>query len=109
VPDSDASPSITREQAVLIASRLIAAYMLMWAIADLSLLPREFLAIAHYIKASGSVLGTNTSLPQTSYLLRGYVVDLLAYTLRIIFWLMAAGWFYRCGPRIRNFFANETQ
>jgi hypothetical protein len=30
---------------------------------------------------------------------------LLANILRIALWLLAAGWFYRCGPRIRNFFA----
>ena len=103
--DPDPSPSLTREQAILIASRLFVAYLLFWIIDDLTILPHELDSVAHYMKATGSVLGTNTSLPQTSYLLRGYILDFLNNILRIALWLMAAGWFYRCGPRIRNFFA----
>jgi predicted secreted protein len=100
----DGSPHLTREQAVLLTSRLFAAYMLFWAIADFTAIPREILAITHYMKETASVLGINTSLPQTSYLQRSYILDLLASLLRITLWLMAAGWFYRCGPKISNFF-----
>jgi len=57
------------------------------------------------MKATGSVLGTNTSLPQTSYFLRGDVLDLLNTFLHIALWLLIAGWFYRCGPRVQRFFA----
>jgi hypothetical protein len=103
----DGSLHLTREQAVLIASRIVVTYLLFWAIADLTPVPRELLAVAHYMKATGSVLGTNTNMPQTSYLLRSYVLDLLASLLRVVVWLMAAGWFYRCGPRIHRFFTTE--
>jgi len=42
---------------------------------------------------------------RSSYLLGDYMMYLLANILRIALWLLAAGWFYRRDPRIRNFFA----
>ena len=109
MPDPNTSPSITREHAILIASRIIAAYLLLWVIDDLTLLPRVLISVAHYMRQTGSVLGTNTSLSETSYLLHYYIQELLGIVLRMTLWLMAAGWFYRCGPRIRNFFAAESE
>ena len=98
-------PSLTREQAILIATRIVVAYLLFWVIDDITLLPHELLSVAHYMKATGSVLGTNTSMPLSSYTLRYYILDLLSNILRMTLWIMAAGWFYRCGPRIQAFFA----
>jgi len=98
-------PSLTRDQAVLLATRLVVAYLLFWIIDDITILPHELLSVAHYIKTTGSVLGANTSLPYSSYTLRYYMLDLFSNILRMALWLMIAGWFYRCGPRIRNFFA----
>jgi hypothetical protein len=43
-------------------------------------------------------------MPENSYYLRYYMEDMLADILRITLWLLAAGWFYRCGPRIQRFF-----
>ncbi len=101
----DAQPSLNRAQVVRIASRICILYLLFWVIDDLTLLPRQILTVAHYMRTTGSVLGTNTSLPISSYYLRLYALDLLANLLRIPLWLMAAGWLYRCGPRIQEFFA----
>jgi hypothetical protein len=97
------------EQAALIASRLFVAYLLFWVIDDITLLPNEILSIVHYMRATGSVLGTNTSMPQSSYFLRGDVIALLDNILHITLWLIAAGWFYRCGPRIRSFFVGVDE
>lgn len=105
----NASQSITREQAALIASRAIAAYLLFWAFDDLTLMPHMLLPVAHYMHETGSVLGANTRPPETTYFLRYYVLDLLGDVLRIAVLLMAARWFYRCGPRIQNFFAGRAE
>jgi hypothetical protein len=105
---TEPSPTLTREQAILIASRILAAYLLFWIIVDLTYIPHELLAVARYMKVTGSVLGTNTSLPQTSYYLRYYMLVFIENVLHIALWLTAANWFYRCGPRIRNFFAAPT-
>jgi hypothetical protein len=44
-----------------------------------------------------------------SYLFGDYMMYLLANILRIALWLLAAGWFYRCGPSIRSFFAGRAE
>jgi hypothetical protein len=78
--------------------------MLFWCFDDLTLLPRELFAIVHYLRESSARGMSIASVIDTSYLLRAYVLDILADILRIALFLMAAGWFYRCGPRIRRFF-----
>jgi hypothetical protein len=101
MPDPTSSASLTREPAVLVASRLFVAYLLFWVVDDITLLPRQVLSITHYIHQPASFYST--------YMLRGYVLDLLGNVLRMTLWLMAAGWFYRCGPRIRDFFAARAE
>jgi hypothetical protein len=93
------SPSLTREQAVLIASRLFVAYLLFWVASDLISLPSEILTLNH------ELLGLST-FTATCYA-RSYVLSFAANVLRMTLWLMAAGWFYRCGPRIYRFFNSE--
>jgi hypothetical protein len=108
MPDPNASPSLTREQAVLIASRVVVAYLLFWFVDDLTLLPREVLSVAHYMRESASVLGANTSLPYTSYLQREYTLELLGNVLRMALWLATAGWLYRCGTTYRAKLPRQT-
>ena len=104
---TDPHPSLTREQAILIASRLFAAFLLFWVVDDLTELPREVLSVAHYteqgINAGLSALGTF----KASYFLRLEILYLFANILRMALWLMGAGWFYRCGPKIYHFFNTE--
>src|ERR1035437_4331569 len=102
--DSHASPSITREQAILIASRLFAAYLLFWVVTDVIELPREIMDVVHQLNQD-SIMGVSMlSAAMASFMLRVDILYLAANILRIALWLMAAGWFYRCGPRIRGFF-----
>jgi len=100
-------PSITREQVILIASRLFAAFLLFWVVDDMTELPREILSVVHYAEQ-----GTNAGLSvlstfKASYFLRLEILYLFANILRMALWLMGAGWFYRCGPRIYGFFNQE--
>jgi hypothetical protein len=100
MPDPNTFPNITREQAILIASRLVAAYLLLWVLDDLTLLPREILSVVHDLGPGSAWTATGAS-----YYLRYSILELTANCFRLGLWLMAAGWFYRCGPHIRNFFA----
>jgi hypothetical protein len=107
--DSDTSTAIDRDQAILLASRLFAAFLLFWVVEDITELPRELFSLTHYLRGA---TGAGMSLVQallSSYLVSDYMLYLLGNILRIALWLLAAGWFYRCGPRIRNFFAAETK
>ena len=94
MPDPNTpSPSISLDQSIVLASRVFAAFLLFWVVEDITELPREIFSLMHY-----ALLGP-------SYLRSEYVMYLLGNILRIALWLLAAGWFYRCGPRIRKFFA----
>jgi hypothetical protein len=107
--DPNASPSIDREQAILLASRLFAVFLLFWVVEDITELPRQLFAVMHYIRESAQVEMSLTQALRSSYFLSDYMIYLLANILRIALWLLAAGWFYRCGPRIRRFFAAGTE
>jgi hypothetical protein len=104
MPDPHVSSSVSRDQAILIASRLVAAYLLFWFLFDLSVLPRQLFSVAHYLKEIPDVGVSVAVAKDESYLLREYILELLANVLRMAVLLMAAGWFYRCRPRIRKFF-----
>ena len=82
-------PNVPLAQVIRIASRLIAAYLLLWALDDLTALPREVLGVAHYLHAAYSAGLSRTGALDASYLLRTYILDLAANTLRIALWLMA--------------------
>ncbi|HEV2619326.1 MAG TPA: hypothetical protein VGU23_05245 [Acidobacteriaceae bacterium] len=91
---------------VRVASRLCVAYLLFWVIADFTVIPREFLSVVHYVQEGGNAGLSALSIFKTSYLARYYILSLAENVLRIALWLLAAGWFYRCGPRIASFFAS---
>jgi hypothetical protein len=97
---------MTSEQAIRIASRTIAAYLLFWAVSDASNLPREILSLVHEFQGPGGYGYSVLSAAKASYIVRLYILYLAENVLRIALWLMAAGWFYRCGPRIQRFFGS---
>jgi hypothetical protein len=103
--DSSTSHSIDRDQAILLVSRVFAAFLLFWVVEDTIELPRQLFAVMHYFHEAGRVESTPFQAMRYSYYLGDYIMYLLANILRMALWLLAAGWFYRCGPRIRNFFA----
>lgn len=109
MPDSNTSPSIDHDFAILLASRVFAAFLLFWVVVDLIELPRELFSVMHYLPQSNQMGMNVVQTLSSSYLLSLYMMYLLANILRIALWLLAAGWFYRCGPRIRNFFAAGTE
>ncbi len=100
----DGSLHLTREQAVLIASRLFACYLLFWAASDITALPREILTISHELRGPSSIGYSTLSAFKASYYARTFILNFLENLLRIALLLMAAGWFYRCGPKIYSFF-----
>ena len=105
MPDSNTSPSFDRDQAILLASRVFAAFLLFWVVEDITELPHELFTIVHYFREAGVPELSPFQAMRSSYFLGDYMMYLLANILRIALWLLAAGWFYRCDPRIRNFFA----
>ncbi|MGA2897167.1 MAG: hypothetical protein ABSE27_06180 [Acidobacteriaceae bacterium] len=109
MPDQNASPFIDRDQAILLASRVFAAFLLFWVVDDITELPHELFTVTHYLRESTQMGMSLVQAMRSSYLLGEYMMYLLANILRIALWLLAAGWFYRCGPRIRSFFATGVE
>ena len=109
MPDSNGSTTIARDQAILLASRIFAAFLLFWVVDDIIQLPRELFAVMHYFHESARPDVPLARALSASYFLSDYVLYLLSNILRIALWLLAAGWFYRCGPRIHSFFTSEAE
>lgn len=100
MPDAPA----THLQLIRVVSRLFAAYMLFWAADDLTLLPRAVLSLSRYMTLTPDL----RSMPSGAFYLHYYGFETTSYLLRIALLLLAAGWFYRCGPRIVRFFSPES-
>jgi hypothetical protein len=107
--EQDVSPRTDRDQAILLASRLFAAFLLFWVVEDIIELPRELFSVLHYSRESTQAGVSLFEVLRTSYLPGLYMMYLLTNIVHIALWLLAAGWFYRCGPRIRSFFAAGTE
>jgi hypothetical protein len=102
--DPIAPPSITREQAVRIASRLFACYLLFWVVNDIIALPHEVLTVFHELQGPSAIGFSALSAFKASYYARTSILTLAGNILEIALWAVAAGWFYCCGPRIYHFF-----
>lgn len=96
-------PDAANLQLIRIISRAIAVFFLYWAFVSLIALPRDLLALVHYTLPIG-----RPSTPTGTYWTMTYIADLLGGLIRIVALCIAAGWFYRCGPRIQRFFSPET-
>jgi hypothetical protein len=83
---------MTYDQGVRLASRALSIYMLICALSDFISLPREIGSTLRALHGGSS-----------NYLF-AEVGFLLGNVLRILVWLLLAMLFYRCGPRVREFF-----
>jgi hypothetical protein len=107
---SDLTPldaPITQLQLIRIASRLFAAFLLFWVVVDIIALPREVLSLTHELH-NAVFAGSPWSAFAASHYVRYYILEVISNVLCIALWLMGAGWFYRCDPRIQRFFSPET-
>lgn len=101
--------TISKKDAVLLLTRLISFYLIFCAITDALALPLELNSFLHYlhehIELPASVLAGESHAGSTaSYWMRYYFLEFMQNVLRAVIWLLIAGWFYRCGPRIQKFF-----
>jgi hypothetical protein len=95
---------VTSEQAIRIASRTFAAYLLFWVISDSISIPHQLFSVAHELQGPNGLGYSILNAFKASYFVRVYILNLAENILHIALWLMAAGWFYRCGPRVQRFF-----
>jgi len=89
---------MSRKELVLIISRTFALFLFTWAFAELSYLPERLFSLIHHI-GQGSVLA------KYDYWSSYYVVVTSFLVVRILAFLLAAGSFWRCGPRVQALFS----
>jgi len=92
---------MSKKDAVVIASRVLALYFFCWFLSDVTYLPSHLLAVLHYASFR------NLS-PTESYFYSYDRVGLGFLYVRILGLLFASWLFYRCGPRVQRFLLNSS-
>ncbi len=97
---------MTYEQGIRIATRAIAVYLFAWAVSDAIDLPHIVIHLRHYLQLFNLFRsdGLGPQEPSVTYFLRVYAASLASTILRISLWLLAARWFYQCGPQVQRYF-----
>jgi hypothetical protein len=92
---------MSSRDAVRIASRIIAAYILIWALDAASYIPANVYAAVHHSHEASIITGNN-------YWENHYLVSVGISLLRVAGLLIVAFWFYQCGPGAQKYFLPES-
>ena len=84
---------MTRKEAVVLASRVVAFYLICWAVSDITRLPQEIIAFRHHGTAEAH-----------DWLWNLYRAELTFYVVRIVALFITAEWLIKCGEGIQKFF-----
>ncbi len=88
---------MSRQEAILLASRSLALLLAVWALTDLSYLPGSVHSFLHYLNYEHAA-------PGTEYLRHYYLIALGFLVTRIVGYCLVAKWLYRGGPEIEELF-----
>ena len=80
---------MSKKQVVLVASRAIALYLILWSLGNLGSVPALVFSVTHE--------------PAQSFVYRYHLVLLSSQVVLSIGLFLAAVWTYRCGPKIEAF------
>jgi len=86
--------TVTRRDAVILVSRLIGLYLLVWALDNATNLPAYSFSVAHRLGEYSVVLGS-------SYLRSLDLIELVACMVRVVGLLALSAWFFHAGPRLQ--------
>jgi len=90
---------MSKRDAVVLASRALALYLICWALTDMSVLPQLVIALRHHT----GVLGTHDS--WWDY----YHVELTFYVVRIVALFLTAEWLIKCGDGVFRYFLGQER
>ena len=88
---------MSRNEAVLLGSRLLATLLTVWALSELSSLPGSVYSFLHYADGVSVMSGT------AQYLRHHYLISLGFLVVRIAGFSSVATWLFRCGPDVEEF------
>lgn len=96
---------MSREEAVLLASRSLALLLTLSVLIGLSNLPTEILAFRHYV---GHEMTPSSNLEYWQYWRQHYLVELAFTVTRIIGLSLLARWLFKGGPEVAALFLPST-
>ena len=88
---------MSRKEAVLLGSRLLATLLTVWALSELSSLPSSVYSFLHYAD------GVSVMSAAVQYWRHHYLMSLGFLIVRIVGFSLVAGWLFRCGPDVEEF------
>src|SRR4051812_7571693 len=92
---------MSTRDAVRIASRIIAAYIFIWALDAASYIPANVYAAIHHAHDASILSGE-------SYWENHYLVSVGISLMRVAGLLIVAFWFYKCGPGAQKYLLPES-
>jgi|SRR5690348_17091616 len=84
---------MNKREAVVLASRAVALYLICWALSDITYLPQVIVEFRHHGTAANHDFWWNY-----------YRVDLTFYVVRIVALFVAAEWLIKCGEGVYKYF-----
>jgi hypothetical protein len=84
---------MTKRDAVVLASRALALYLICWGLNELTILPQVIFQFRHH----GSTAAHD-------YLWNYYRIELTFYIVRTVALFIAAEWLIKCGPGVHKYF-----
>jgi len=93
---------MSTKDAVTIASRTLAIYMLFWFISDLTYLPSHLFSVWHHENTLRSAMAT-------TYWRDSNRLSLALHPLRMVLLFFAVQWFYRSGPKVQEYFLASSE
>jgi hypothetical protein len=100
----NSSAPLTKQNAVIIASRVVSIYFFAWAISDLLYLVRDIYSVHFFI-----VWAAHTGSPYDSYLRSEQIQYLCLHIIHTGLAFLVAGWAYRCGPGVTRYFFPDNE
>ena len=88
---------MSRKEFVFVVSRWFAILLGIWGLVDVSYVPERLFSLSHFMNERSALSGHNY---QSDY----YLIATAFLFARALALFYAAGWFWRCGPRVQALF-----
>ena len=93
---------MSREDAIVLASRTLALLMIVWALADASYLPEEVYSFLRYVHPDSVLNSAN------QHWYHYYVIMLGFRITRVAGFSLLARWLYQGGPEVNEMFSQQS-
>ena len=90
---------MTKKEAVMLASRALALYLICWGLSDVIYLPQLALDLQRHWHRSSVLM--------PDYWWTYYRVGMVMHLVRILALFAAAGWLLKCGKTVQRFFLSS--